>query len=297
MKSEPILDCFCLWSDLLGFGRTFEEGGWSLSNEKVRKIAERLAAIERMLFKSNAPRQEYVFLLNDGVARNLDWPHPEPGYLSGVLHWLQSVLTNHWQINAIERQNGHPGMRSVLCSGQRMDLRESTKNSLSQVLAPESMAEHLARDISVYSPQQFQMNLAFSKAYLLEGLGSKAGLAGPNFFIEGSLFHDLVQICANENVVMLDGKLEYQTTTETTDHRRVFNILGNAQGKRVLRLAIEFDAKVVEVNHRGITAKLHKVTRFQPMDENDSFWFDFCGYNFEPAPLPSCYAKDGSLDI
>jgi hypothetical protein len=281
MKSEPIIDCFCLWSDLLGFGRTFEEGGWSFSSDKVRNTAQRLADIERMLFQSNAPTQEYVFLLNDGVARNLDWPHPLPGYSSGVLHWLQSVLTNHWQINAIEKQNGHPGMRSVLCSGQRMDLRKATKSSLSQVLASQSMAERLDQDISVYSPRQFQMNLAFAKAYLLEGLGSKAGLAGPNFFIEDRLFHDLVQICMNEQVVMPTGKLEYHATTVNTDDRAVFSVIGDAGGKRVLRFAIESDAKVIEVNYRGIAAKLHKATRFQPMDENDSFWFDFCGYNFE----------------
>ena len=136
------------------------------------------------------------------------------------------------------------------------------------------------------------MNLAFSKAYLLEGLGAKAGLAGPNFFIEDKLFHDLVRICTNEQVVMLGGKLDYDATTVNTDHGYAFTILGEAGGKRVLRLAIELDAKVIEVSHRGIAAKLHKVTRFQPMDENDSFWFDFCGYNFEPAPIPSTYAED-----
>lgn len=297
MKSEPIIDCFCLWSDLLGFGRAFEEGEWSLSSERIRNTAQRIAAIERLLFKSNLPMHEYVFLLNDGVARNFDWPHPKPGNSSGVLHWLQSALTNHWQINAVEKQSGHAGMRSVLCSGQRMDLREATKSTLSQVLASQSMAEHLAQDISVYSPRQFQMNLAFSKAYILESLGSKAGLAGPNFFIEERFFCDLVQICTNEHVAMLGGKLEYHATTVNTDHRTVFSIIGDAAGKRVLRLAIELDANVIEINHRGIAAKLHKVIRFQPMDENDSFWFDFCGYNFEPAPIPSTYTENGQFEI
>jgi hypothetical protein len=135
------------------------------------------------------------------------------------------------------------------------------------------------------------LNLAFAKAYLLEGLGSKAGLAGPNFFIEDRLFHDLVQICMNEQVVMPTGKLEYHATTVNTDDRAVFSVIGDAGGKRVLRFAIESDAKVIEVNYRGIAAKLHKATRFQPMDENDSFWFDFCGYNFEPTSLMSTLNK------
>jgi len=96
---------------------------------------------------------------------------------------------------------------------------------------------------------------------------------------------------------MPTGKLEYHATTVNTDDRTVFSVIGDAGGKRVLRLAIELDANVLEVNHRGIAAKLHKVTRFQPMDENDSFWFDFCGYNFEPASIPSSYTENEQFEI
>jgi len=46
-----------------------------------------------------------------------------------------------------------------------------------------------------------------------------------------------------------------------------------------------------------IAEKLHKVTQFQPMNENDSFWFDFCGYNFEPPQEPSTDAEDGKSEI
>ncbi|MDH4235050.1 MAG: hypothetical protein OEV15_07950, partial [Gallionella sp.] len=247
---------------------------------------KRMSAIEKLLFRSNAPTQEYVLLLNDGVARNFDCPHPKSGYLSGVLHWLQSTLTNHWQINAHEQQNGNPGMRSVLCTGQRMNIREATRTSLSQVIAPQPIAEFLARDISVYSPRQFQMNLAFSKAYLLESLGSKIGLGGPNFFIEDQFLSALVKICESEDIFIRGDKLVYRTSTIKSDGRETFLIQGEVAGNVVIRLAIELDEKEIQVNHRGIVTKLFRVARFQPMDENDNFWFDFCNYEFEPPPRP-----------
>jgi hypothetical protein len=227
--------------------------------------------------------QEYVFLLNDGIARNMDHPAYAPGSMHGVLRWLQSLLINHWQINATEREWNLPGMRSVLCSGQRMSLRSSTKSSLADMIAPGPLADALSLDMAVYSPRQFQMNLAFSKAYILEGRGSEICLIGPNIFIEDKFFDDLSTMSASSEWSVFDGRSNLKEKDAGVDAKFTFKMADNSIENKVTRLVLELDANTIFVRHRGIHTALHKVTRFQPMDENDEFWFDFPGQFTYPA--------------
>jgi hypothetical protein len=45
-----------------------------------------------------------------------------------------------------------------------------------------------ARRTAIYSPFEFQLNLAFAKAYLIESKGTRVGLTGARFFIHQSVF-------------------------------------------------------------------------------------------------------------
>jgi hypothetical protein len=277
---ESVIDCFCIWSDLLGFGRSFELGGWSLSSEEVQRTAKRVSVIEDLLFRSNSPLEEFVLILNDGLARNYDFPPITAGHMTGAFLWLHSALINHWQINAIERQDGNPGMRSVLCVGQRMELREPGRLALSQMLVAEERKDEFCDRTIVYSPSQFQMNLAFSKAYLIESLGSKGGLTGPGLFIEEDALLGLIGICACEQIPGSSRLLYKNEFTQSRDCQ-VFSIRGEVNSSREFRLEIKFDPNPVEVQHRGIITKMWRVAQYNPPDEDESFWFDFGSYLFE----------------
>jgi hypothetical protein len=270
----PVIDCFCIWSDLLGFGRSFELGGWSLSSDEVQRTAKRVSAIEHLLFRSNSPLEEFVLILNDGLARNYDCPHVKPGYMTSAFWWLHSVLSNHWHTNAIEKQDGNPGMRSVLCAGQRMDLREPRRSAITQMLVAEERKEEFSDRTIVYSPLQFQMNLAFSKAYLIESLGSKGGLAGPGLFVEEDVLSGLLEICAGEHIPGSSNLLYKNSFTQSHDFQ-VFSIRRDVINSPEFRLEIKFDTSPVEIRPRGITTKMWRVIRYHPPDEDESFWFDF----------------------
>jgi len=278
---QPAIECLCLWSDLLGFGAAFERGNWALDSEDIQGAAARIARIERFVFRSNSPAHEYVLVLNDGIARSLDLPPAESRALRGLLQWLQSALTNHWQINAFEQDNGQPGMRSVLCVGQRMGLRDATKTTLSQVFAGENAAIALAGDISVYSPLQFQLNLAFSKAYIIEGLGKAKGLGGPALFVEGAAIVGLNQLINASEESTDPDRILVESSIQARDDALVFLVTVSHRGIQKESLAIEFDAQGIDVNHRGIVAEMYRVVRFNPLDEGSEFWFDFTDYQYD----------------
>jgi hypothetical protein len=56
-----------------------------------------------------------------------------------------------------------------------------------------------SRRTAIYSPFEFQLNLAFAKAYLIESKGSKVGLTGARFFIHQSVMDFFVGLPFQDN--------------------------------------------------------------------------------------------------
>jgi hypothetical protein len=134
-------------------------------------------------------------MINDGIARNMDCK-PERG-LYRLMGWLRDVWRAHVEANQLECQYAQPGLRTVLAAGSRFSYTsdDMTLEELISARNPHFHGENLSsiyqkkflNRTGFYIPFEFQMNLAFAKAYALEALGSRGGLTGTRFFLDNSV--------------------------------------------------------------------------------------------------------------
>jgi hypothetical protein len=181
---EKIVKTFCVWSDLLGFSKPFADGNWSFDNEHSRRNITRLSNLWQVAHSAGSPLEEVALFLNDGIARVYDFD-PESETPGNILVWLDRMLRYHRTISSVDRQSGFPGLRTVLCFGERIKMGSSLVPASDYIVEPSEFQQRLQQKICVYSPAEFQLNLAFSKAYYLEQKGSKIGLERNSaFYIE-----------------------------------------------------------------------------------------------------------------
>lgn len=208
----PVISkCICAWSDLLGFGAALRRGGWH-DIELILPTLERVVSLQRTVLTS-ACDTERIFMVNDGVARNLDF-EPQKGFYR-LIGWLRDVWLAHTRINATEHQHGHPGIRTVVAAGSRVTYSAGDKKKSETILArrpnwtlqdvEDLFVPEFLDQISFYVPFEFQMNLAFAKAYSLEAAGSRSGLNGPRFFLDKSVVDFLLSTVNGTNFEFLIG--------------------------------------------------------------------------------------------
>ncbi len=298
VQSESIIKCFCIWSDLLGFGQAFEDGKWSFSDEATKKNIERLKRLEHSIHSSNAPEKEVAFILNDGLARVYDLPKPVLE-ASAFLWWFHTTLSNHWMVNSVDIQNNHPGMRSVLSFGERLSSWKGNKTYGDHFYGDSKYKREADKKICIYSPEEFQLNLAFSKAYIIESGGSKAGLVGPAIFVDIVVldeiekyltngFHDYLYPTGSTMIDKNHGELHYEEIKVSyVVHRKnignvfEFEIYRILKKQKIQILSIEFDSCSINFSKRGLNTKLFKVLKYNPIDEQKPFYFDFDNYGFK----------------
>ena len=108
---------FCLWQDLLGYGRPFRENNWKMEGEAIENLY-RLRYIQEKV-DIYEPHLEKVFALNDGVARILDIPSNN---VHNIIGWLQYVINDFYLLNTEDTKRGYPGIRGVISFGERAEL-------------------------------------------------------------------------------------------------------------------------------------------------------------------------------
>lgn len=284
---HTITECFCMWSDLLGFGEAFQEGNWTFAHPATLRNAERLRDLTTCFYTSADPLHEVALVLNDGLARVYDMPadRADPQLF---LRWFHTILFNHWHVNTIDHEAGRPGLRSVLTFGERM-ITWRGPTTLHERLQYSGPRPKLDDRICIYSPDEFQLNLAFSKAYLIEGLGSRAGLVGPALFIdeealdkiECTLTSQPKEIVAWSGFEAYVSPVTYEITRSVQGDVFVFEIVQSMPGRaRTGSFTIEFEAAPFPVETRGIKTRVWKVRRYQPIDEEKPFFFDFTVYRW-----------------
>lgn len=288
--SSEIIRCFCIWSDLLGFGQAFEDGNWSFQTEHAAKNIARLRLLENSLHRSNDPVNEVSLVLNDALARVYDFPQPYDE-TNAFVWWLHSAISNHWYVNTVDLQRGNPGIRSVLTVGERVKTWRQNMTVGEQVIATGKTKALADKIIAIYSPEEFQLNLAFSKAYMFGSLGSKHGLKGPSMFIDAEVLDAIESLLVGGERNLLVLKRVSETDDEVIDElqtvsveyriRRLetegimeFEILRSRNGCDFQLLSIEFDAEPVKIAARGLQANLFRVRRFNPIDEPKPFYFN-----------------------
>lgn len=94
-----IIDCFCVWYDLLGFGKPFVEASWNLHEEPCSKNYKRLKDLELFFsFPGFNPRGQRLYI-NDGIAATVDVPDNEPESVYKSMYWLDNVIGHFNMIN------------------------------------------------------------------------------------------------------------------------------------------------------------------------------------------------------
>ena len=193
---------FCMWSDLLAFGRIYKENNWKLNNNQKSQVYNRLVAAHSAVLYYSKP-DERELILNDGIAKIY---MPEESLFKGrgildIALFLRSCVELHMTINQTEKALDYPGCRSVIAFGECIEyLAEDVKfddfvmnYSKPQGQSISSIAKHNGNPTILYNPKEFQMNTAFSKAYILENGGSKTGLPGNNMYIDQSVIDGVIK--------------------------------------------------------------------------------------------------------
>lgn len=273
-RLPSVSQCLCAWSDLLGFGNTFAENNWTLSPEQWNVISERLTAAYHVHCNNHNVIDEYMLVLNDGVvrARTLDHGnHPLPF----ASLWLRNILLSHIRVNQQEHDLGLPGTRTTIAAGEKAEYSFDEVRVDDLVLnytrtAPglSQLARKTGNPAIVNNPSALQMNTAFSKAYILDSLGSKFGIRGPNIFIDESLIDYLTQLT---NMSSTFFEIE-RTAVESGELFAVKKKTPNPETPWVLGMEL---SEQIEIETRVLNTHVYKLNKFYPHDEHpDEFHFD-----------------------
>jgi len=267
-----VIDCLCLWSDLLGFGKQFTDKNWKLSHKDWENVRSRLLAAHSIAIKHTS-HLERLLILNDGIAKVV--PFYDSKYQSLLLQasiFFREVVMIHQEIKKNEAAKELPGARSVVAFGNSASYIEEefklddyyfnyTKPD------PEGLstaAKRTGNPTIIYNPSQLQMNTAFSKAYILESAGSKGGLKGANLFIDRSVI-DVLKIIANHE----EGGFVWEETDDYVE----FTVPREGEKKENVVIGFRFDKPFKP--SVGWDTEIYRVRRFYPWDElTDDFYFD-----------------------
>lgn len=211
-----IMEGFCFWSDLLGFGNIFFENGWKLSDAQKEEVSSRLHRAHSELLRYSLPLTEASLIINDGLVKTIPihpWLH---GDIIGLS--LRNCIETHMAINRTENAHGYPGARSVLSFGESIRYFTPEVKVDDYVLNytkknPDDLSETAkisGNPTVVYNPVPFQMNMGFSKAYILDNLGSKSGVSGNSFFIDEDVLGFSRRFAAENNIKFIQETIEGQ---------------------------------------------------------------------------------------
>lgn len=261
----------CCWMDLLGFGSEFISSGWIPSEAEWNRVYERVTRAQEIAFRSVTPGSEFVLALNDAIVRCYDVETTQ--HLDQLGFWLRDCVLTHFLLNREERDLGLPGARCVISFGSRLvhghdefrfddfvlNYTRPKPNELSNI------ARQTGNPTIISNPVPMQMNLAFSRAYLLDAQGSKVGLSGPNFYIDNRLFEFSDTLPSKYNSASTVHIIE-------NDGLRLYAIAERAER---YHFGFELRLPAIEVVTEKISAQVWQVVSFFPPDADVSeFKFD-----------------------
>ena len=273
--------CFCMWSDLRGFSSIFQESNWILNEEVKRRVYERLEAAHSAVLYYSSPTERNL-ILNDGIAKVF---HPKSKFedMNNILSislFIRSCVELHISINETELKLGLPGCRSVLAFGENIeyladDIRYDdyvmnySKPKGSNI---SNVARRTGNPIVVYNPKELQMNTAFSKSYLLEAGGSKAGLMGNQFFVDESSLTAIITFAKDKG---------YSPIWEEREEGLCLFVPYKNNNDEVV-MGFCFDKDIIIPKDVRYNTRVYKLKRYYPHDEKiTDFYFDLQEYSNE----------------
>ncbi len=258
-KDFEIKNCLCCWYDLLGYGAPFVNSKWDLHNSQCRDNFDRIEQL-RLLFTSSLAVKPLGTRLtfNDGFASTIDVDPISPDTYYETLLFLEGALHDFESINIEDQRRKFPGARGIITLGQRFsyDCCNSTYDLLSN------------RTTS-YHPMEFQMNTAFSKAFIMEESGSRAGITGSHLYIDIEVYRYLAK--ASHEIGCPIPSIQYEND----------ELVLQVHGPKSWFAELRFDATPVEYGesdkykNRGIETKLY---RFKSMHSIIDDWAKEAAY-------------------
>ena len=261
-KQFEIIKNLAVWSDLLGFGKDFYINEWILEQQQWQEVDLRLKNFYRQHYLNFSSLNEYVFILNDGLVKTLHLTEQDivTNQLFEISLWLRNIFISHVNVNKTDKI----GARTILSYGERFNsfLDEITVDDLVYNYTKKDKNEKSQLAINtedyalMHNPRPLQMNTALSKSYIIESLGSKAGIDGSNFFIDKSFFEYVKSVVQNDSVL------------EVIDETKLFAIKYKDELEIECNWLMGFDIqKAIKINEPFETV-VYKIKSFYPHDEN-----------------------------
>lgn len=187
--------------DLLDYGRDLDRAGFDPTHSSAGRPITRLRAFHRVVAEHSGPSFP-TLAMNDGAAINRDL-----GLTSNDKLWkfIRQCWALYGEATATDVGLGGAGLRSVLAIGLRakgsargIDAQDEAFVGILEAFAAEkidlaaaiSAARRIRRNFDMVP--ELQANFAFARAYEAERAGARAGLHGPNFFVDKLAFRNAV---------------------------------------------------------------------------------------------------------
>ncbi|MBI4447323.1 MAG: hypothetical protein HY645_15630 [Acidobacteria bacterium] len=208
----------CTWMDISGFRAKLDSANWDLGTAQARGLIDILSDAYEIAAKPiplgfPPTPLERLLVLNDGIARVLDLPDGFQGEPFLAALYLREILTKHFRLIQHLELKGL-GLRTVLAGGHRIQYTpERTTGKELLPTAPSGPVSEQGRQFVLeeflYHPAPFQMNTAFSRAYLIE----RSNIERNSVYFDESFVHLLSQAipgCVQVEGDSLKGQIHIQ---------------------------------------------------------------------------------------
>ena len=181
-----VFDSFCSFMDLGGYGNGLRASNWDLEKAQQQGLIQDLAYFFRMGAHSipSPTSEERILVLNDAIARTVDPAHGVD--MLAMTMYVRDLVITHCQILYNLRSRGL-GIRTVLAGGQRIQYapHAEPKKASDRVFGDDpDRIFWVEGNTVVYNPYHFQMNTAFSRAFLIESAGHDEGIHPNRIYID-----------------------------------------------------------------------------------------------------------------
>ncbi len=263
-KTPAVVESVCCWTDLLGFGAALYGADWKPSEDLWSSMFNRIAAAHSDCYRSLELSYEFALTLNDGIVRCCNLADID--HVDRLSMWLRGCILTHNRINQRERDSGLPGARTILAHGEKLVhgpteliVEDFVLNYTKQDPGGRSrLPREISKRIVASNPEPLQLNLAFSKAYILDRLGSSKGIRGAHFYIDESVLHAIARFAGERPPVR-------EVIDREEEAGRLFAI--PRQDDKDLHLGFRLQVPAVSVAVPEIMTRVHRAVGFYPWDE------------------------------
>jgi hypothetical protein len=235
--SRRVVEVCCVaWIDLLGYGSMLRQANFDPTDPRTETAIERLGAFHTDVARHSSKYSPSI-VMNDGAAFYRDLS-PRTGEVT--YDFLERIFRLHQEINERELASGFPGARAIVATGfriRRMRRRQrELTDGIGRYLTRAAESGRIPIKEAVYKAvtikpffdviPELQANFAFTKAYLADSDGSRAGFIGPRYFVERCMFGNPLPLWLN-----ISEEIAWQTPGMVTTFAAVLQIDQQAAAK------------------------------------------------------------------